>query len=325
MTESRPAAPRPASGRQDIDGILVLDKPKDITSMDVVRLVKRVTRARRVGHAGTLDPIATGVLPICLGQATRLMEDIVSGRKVYRAGVTLGAATDTYDAHGQTTRTGDWATVTRGQVEDLLPHFTGTIRQTPPMYSAVKHEGQRLYDLARAGIEVEREPRDVVVYRLELLDWAPPLLTVEAECGRGFYMRTLAHDLGEALGCGAHLSALTRTRTGPFGIERAVTAQRLEAAAAEGRWRELLEPVDAAVAGMEAMVVEPAAERHLRNGQPVTVRSAGAYVQHAEARRAYGTEGRFLGILRFDRPTSQWHPEKVFSLHEPSAYAPAAR
>ncbi|MBM3940805.1 MAG: tRNA pseudouridine(55) synthase TruB [SAR202 cluster bacterium] len=311
--------------RPEAHGIINLDKPVDATSMDMVRLAKRVTKVKHVGHAGTLDPIASGVLPICFGQATRLMEHMVGGRKVYRAGITLGVSTDTYDAQGKPVRTADPAGVTRDQVEALLPRFVGKIMQRPPMYSALKHDGQRLYDLARDGVEVERDEREVVVYRLALVDWAPPLFTIEAECGRGFYVRTLAHDLGEALGCGAHMSSLVRTRAGHFAIEDSITPDRLEAAGADGSWEDLLVPPDAAVLDMEALVVESAAERHLRNGQAATLRNTSMYVQHLEPRRAYSHDGRFLGIIRFNRPVNQWQPEKMFSLPEPSRYAPVVR
>ncbi len=305
-----------------VDGILVLNKPQGVTSMDMVRMAKRVTRVRRVGHAGTLDPIATGLLPICFGQATRLMEYLVDGRKVYRATFTLGTATDTYDALGEVTDRGDASGVTREDVEALLPGFTGAIAQQPPMFSALKHEGKRLYDLAREGIEVERPARDVIVYGIEILGWAPPTVELEVACGRGFYMRTLAHDLGIALGCYAHLSALVRTSAGPFTLEDAHEPQELEDAGEE--WQELLEPPAAALTRLEAIVLEPAAERHLRNGQAVSVPAAGLYAKHLDERRAYSASGLFLGIVRFSRPDSLWQPEKVFALSEPSPLAPGA-
>ena len=305
-----------------VDGILVLNKPQGVTSMDMVRRAKRVTRVKRVGHAGTLDPIATGLLPICFGQATRLMEYLVDGRKVYRASFTLGAATDTYDALGEVTDRGDASGVTREDVEALLPGFTGAVTQQPPMFSALKHEGRRLYDLAREGVEVERPARDVIVYGIDILGWEPPTVELEVACGRGFYMRTLANDLGIALGCYAHLSALVRTSAGPFALEDAHEPQELEEAGEA--WRELLEPPDAALARLEAIVLEPAAERHLRNGQAVSVPAAGVYAKHLDERRAYSTAGLFLGVVRFSRPDSMWQPEKVFALTEPSPLAPVA-
>ena len=304
------------------DGILVLDKPKNVTSMEMVRLAKRVTRVKRVGHAGTLDPIATGVLPICFGQATRLMEFMVDGRKIYKAEFTLGAATDTYDADGTQTHTGDASSVTREDVEAKLGDFLGAILQRPPMYSALKHEGQRLYELARAGVEVEREEREVVVHDIELLDWAPPKLTLRVECGRGFYMRTLADDLGESLGCYAHLSELERARSGEFSIEDSVSAEELGQVEDEEAWRDLLLPPDAALRGLETLSVDSAAERHIRDGRSITLPATSTYAKHLEARRAYSTDGRFLAVVRFNRPDSSWQPERVFNLPVPTSYAP---
>jgi len=304
------------------DGILVLNKGKDVTSMDMVRMAKRVTHVKRIGHAGTLDPIATGVLPICFGQATRLMEFMVDGRKTYKAEFTLGSATDTCDSYGTETDTGDWSVVTREEVEALFPDFTGVILQTPPMYSALKHEGQRLYELARAGIEVEREAREVVVHGITLLDWAPPKFTIEVNCGRGFYMRTLAHDMGTELGCFGHLSELERTKASSFTLDDTVVAETFEAAEDDEAWRDLLAPPDIALRALDALPVDAAAERHLRNGQAVALPAASTYAKHLDARRAYSTDGRFLAIVRFNRPDATWQPERVFNLPEPSPYAP---
>lgn len=308
--------------RPVVDGILNLDKPEGSTSMEVVRLVKRLTRVKRVGHAGTLDPIATGVLPICLGQATRLTEQLVDGSKIYRAEITLGVTTDTYDADGTSVGTCDPSAVTRAQVESLLPLFIGSILQRPPMFSAVKHRGRRLYELARAGVEVERPAREVRVERLSLLSWLPPRMTLEAECGRGFYMRALAHDLGIALGCGAHLSALVRVKAGPLTIDQTVRLEDFESAVRDATWEDLLEPSDLAVVGLAPLYLSGAAERQLRNGRPVVCQLTNNTISHMEARRAYGDDGRFLGIVRFDRALSHWRPEKLFSLPLRSPYAP---
>ena len=304
------------------DGILVLDKPKHVTSMNMVRLAKQITHVKRIGHAGTLDPIATGVLPICFGQATRLMEFMVDGRKIYKAEFTLGVATDTYDAEGTQTHLGDASSITREAVEAKFNDFLGVILQKPPMYSALKHEGKRLYELARAGVEVEREAREVVVHGLQLLDWSPPKLTVQVECGRGFYMRTLAHDLGESLGCYAHLSELERTKSGAFSINDTIHAEELEQVKDEDGWRDLLLPPDAALRGVEMLSMDSAAERHLRNGQSITLPATSTYAKHLEMRRAYSNDGRFLAVVRFNRPDNSWQPERVFDLPVPTSYAP---
>ena len=305
--------------RPEADGIFVINKPKDITSMDVVRAVKRVTRVKRVGHAGTLDPIATGVLPVCLGQATRFMDYLVGGGKSYVGEVTLGSATDTYDAEGEVTATGDASSVSRADVEAQLPLFTGAVMQQPPMYSAVKHEGQRLYELARAGVEVERPAREVVVHDLRLQEWKPPKVVLEVDCGKGFYMRSLAHDIGVGLGCHAHLSALVRTNVGPFSLADALTIEQLEA---EEDWEGLLEPPDAALLDMKGVVLPSAAERHLRNGQPVTLPASDPYTKHLEPRRAYSEDGHFLGLVRFNRPDNAWKPEKMMARPVLSRHTP---
>jgi tRNA pseudouridine55 synthase len=300
------------------DGIIVINKPKDATSMDVVRLVKRVTRVKRVGHAGTLDPIATGVLPVCIGQATRFMEYLVAGGKTYIGEVTLGASTDTYDAYGAVTQRSDYVGITRADVEAQLPLFTGLVMQQPPMYSAVKHAGQRLYDLARAGVQVERPSREVVVHRLQLLEWKPPRMVIQVECGKGFYMRSLAHDLGSALGCVAHLSELARTKAGPFALDGAITVERMQS---EEGWMDLLQTPDAALLDNPSVTLPASAERHVRNGQPVMLSGFGAYSRHLELRRAYSEDGRFLGLVRFNRPDASWKPEKIMAAPMMSRYA----
>jgi tRNA pseudouridine55 synthase len=310
--------------RPQIDGILDIHKLEGSTSMDVVRAVKRLTHVKRVGHAGTLDPIATGVLPVCLGQATRLMEYVVDQHKIYRAEFRLGAATDTHDAYGTVVNEQDPSGITRSEVEALLPVFTGDIQQQPPMYSALKREGKRLYDLARAGVEVERPTREVSVYSLSLVDWSPPLATIEVECGRGLYVRTLVHDIGATLGCGAHLSALIRLKVGPFTVDDAVTPEEFEAAVTSGTWEDLLSPPDVALLGHDSLTVAAPAEEQLRHGQAIPLPDTTMYARHLELRRAYTTDGRFLGVLRFNRAEGIWQPEKVFTLAEPSPYAPSA-
>jgi tRNA pseudouridine55 synthase len=312
-----------ASGsRPTADGILVLNKPKDVTSMEMVRLAKRVSHVKRVGHAGTLDPIATGVLPVCFGQATRLMEFMVDGRKIYRAEFKLGAATDTYDADGTETHTGDWSKVTREDVEALFPSFMGSVLQVPPMFSALKHEGKRLYELAREGIEVEREAREVFVHDIKLLEFDAPKVVIEVECGRGFYMRTFAHDVGLALGCYATMTELQRRKAGAFTIDDTMAPQAFEDATDDDEWRDLLLPPDAALQSLDALALDSAAERHLRNGQAVTLPASSTYAKHLDARRAYTPDGKFLAIVRFNRAESTWQPERVFNLSEPSPYSP---
>ena len=309
------------SRKPAIDGILNIDKPYGITSMDVVRRVKRASGQRRVGHGGTLDPIATGVIPICIGQATRLMEDVVGGAKTYLASVELGGSTNTYDALGEVTELRDASGVSLADIEDALPAFTGDILQVPPMYSALKRDGKRLYDLARAGVEVEREARPVTVHRIALKGWEPPVATLEVGCGKGFYMRSLAHDLGQALGCGGHLKTLARLRSGAFRVEEALPLEEAEERFADGSWREAMHSPDVALRGLRALIIGTRVEEMVRNGRAFDADSAPSQLPQqphpGERCRAYATDGRFLAIVVYDGEMRQWKPDKVFALRYP--------
>lgn len=203
-------------------GFLNIDKPLHMTSHDVVAKVRRKLGLRRVGHAGTLDPLASGVLVICVGRATRLSEYVMATTKVYDAQVRLGIVTTTYDAEGEVMRQADASMVTQQEIESVLPQFTGDIQQLPPMYSAVKQNGKKLYDIARQGGEVERKPRPVHIVSLDVTDWDLPDFSLQVTCGSGTYIRSLAYDIGEALNVGAHLSGLRRLQSGQFTIDRAV-------------------------------------------------------------------------------------------------------
>jgi tRNA pseudouridine55 synthase len=205
-----------------MNGVLVVDKPKGITSFDVVREVRRALNVKKVGHTGTLDPMATGVLPICIGDGTKIAQFITEATKAYDATVKFGATTDTLDAEGKVLERRPVPTLTRELLESALAKFRGPIQQVPPMYSAIKIGGKRLYELARAGEEVERAARDVTVFELTLRDFSADELQLSVTCSKGFFVRTLAADLGEALGCGAHLCALRRTQSGPFSLSQAI-------------------------------------------------------------------------------------------------------
>ena len=313
------------SRKATIDGILNIDKPYGITSMDVVRRIKRASGQRRVGHGGTLDPIATGVILVCIGQATRLMEDVVGGSKTYLASVELGVSTDTYDALGEVTERSDSTGVTLAHIEGALRHFTGKILQVPPMYSALKREGKRLYDLARAGVEVEREPRPVTVHGIALEGWEPPVVTLKVDCGKGFYMRSLAHDLGQALGCGGHMKTLARLRSGAFSVEDAQPLEEAEERFADGTWQEAMHSADVALRELRALVVGTRVEEMVRNGRFFDAGgdAGGAASQlpqqprPGERCRAYTTDGRFLAIVVYDGELRRWKPDKVFALRYP--------
>ena len=307
-------------GQAKISGIFIVDKPAGVTSHDVVQAVRRASGERRVGHAGTLDPMATGVLLICMGKATRLSEYLMEGRKRYRATIHLGVTTDTYDAQGQVTSQADALAVTRSQVEAAAARFVGVMEQRPPMYSAIKRQGQPLYKLARQGIQVEREPRPVHIHDIRFLAWAPPLFTLEITCSKGTYIRSLAHDLGQALGCGAHLAALTRTASGSFDLEQAITLPALLDALGNGTWAQHLRPMGEALGGRPAWTVDADTARRIQQGQQVEgllPSSLDRDVAEGDGPdnllcRAYNHAGDLIGVLRFLPETGKWQPDKVF-------------
>ena len=311
-----------------VSGILNLCKPIDCTSFDMVKRIRRLSGEKKVGHGGTLDPLASGVLPICLGRATRVSEFLADSSKTYRAVMKFGAATDTYDAEGTITEEHDASHLTLEKVEDSLVPYRGNILQEPPMYSALKHEGKRLYELAREGITIERPRRETAVHKLEILDWDPPFVTIYVDCGRGTYVRSLAHDIGQDLGVGAHLTELVRLRTGPFDISESVTPDEFEQAVEAGTWQELLFPMDFALTTMPAAVLDKRAERATINGQPIPIsyldydkistaaaQLSSAYREPGELIlcRAYSQEGRFLAVISAPTPRGPWSPKRVFA------------
>ena len=285
--------------------------------MDVVRRIKRASSVKKVGHGGTLDPFATGVIAVCMEQATRMMEYLVEGAKTYRGVVELGIETDTYDVQGEVTRRTDASGVTLSDVEAALSEFRGVILQVPPMYSALKRQGKRLYDLARAGVEVEREPRRVEVMDISVVDWSPPLVEVSVQCGRGFYMRSLAFDLGANLGCGAYLKSLVRMKSGTFDIADAVSLPEAERSFDADDWRGIVRAPDSIVERMRALIVEKREELHLRQGRPLAPNLKIPPARQNEQRRVYTTDGRFVGIVSFDAPGRQWQPQRVLSIDYP--------
>ena len=295
------------------DGILNINKSCGPTSHDVVSRVRKLIDMRRVGHAGTLDPLATGILLVCVGRATRVVEYLMDRRKVYRARVRLGIVTNTYDAEGQVVAESK-VEVGRDQVERTLEQFRGEIVQIPPMYSAVKHEGMPLYQLARQGIEVEREPRQVEVFRLDLVAWEPPKCTLEVVCSRGTYVRALAHDLGQALGCGAYLTGLVRLASGDFRLEDAVTMDQLARIAAAGDWSDVLHPIDAALTSFPALQLDEEDARRLCAGQSVSSLGQIHPVERVEdmMARVYKLDGTFLALATYDSTADVWRPRKVF-------------
>jgi len=276
--------------RDSRSGILPVEKGPGVTSFQVVAHLRRVLRAAKIGHGGTLDPAATGLLPILIGEATKLTPYLMDLDKEYLATVRLGVTTDTQDLSGTVLETRPVPGLDTAGVQVLLEKFVGRIRQVPPMYSALHHEGRRLYELAREGVEVERQPREVTVHAIVLESLAPPDLVLRVRCGKGFYVRTLAADLGEALGAGGALARLVRTRVGPYRVEDAVPWDTaLNARDGSELWPRVLPPDSVLEAMQEARLPEKAA-RAFVNGQSVTDSGAPGPV------RVYGADGTLLGI-----------------------------
>jgi len=263
-----------------VDGILVLDKPLGVSSNQALQIAKRLYFAAKAGHTGSLDPLATGVLPLCFGEATKFSQFLLDADKAYQSTFVLGVATATGDAEGEVTATADASGITEADVTQALTAFRGEIEQVPSMYSAIKQDGQPLYKLARQGKEVERKARRVVIKQLELRAFrggSRPEVDIYLECSKGTYVRSVAEDLGRALGCGAHVSALRRTRAGPFGIEDSVGLSTLEALKSNDRLAEmdaLLLPADTALGGLPLVRLSESGGFYIRQGQPVQVPNA---------------------------------------------------
>lgn len=285
---------RRRSGR-DVHGIVLLDKPAGLTSNQALQAVKRLFTARKAGHTGSLDPIATGLLPICLGEATKICGFLLNANKHYQVRVKLGERTDTGDSEGEVIETRPVPKTSDKELFRALKKLTGTLQQVPPMYSAIKHEGERLYKLARQGIEVERKPREVTVYQLELQDrHGPDELEVFVVCSKGTYVRTLVDDLGEILGCGAHVVALRRAGVEPYDTPPMHTLEELEALAADGveALDKVILPTDSALADWPAVALDPDSSFYLRRGQAVLVPRTPTEGNV----RLYAADGRFLGV-----------------------------
>ena len=276
------------------NGILVIDKPAGWTSQDVAAKLRGVFHERRVGHGGTLDPMATGVLPVFIGRATRAAEFAESAEKEYIAGLRLGTVTDTQDTSGNVIETRP-VTVTRAEVQAALARFLGPIEQIPPMYSAIKINGQKLYELARKGKEVARKPRSITIHELELLEGGGADYVLRVRCSKGTYVRTLCHDLGAALGCGGCMSSLRRTRAGSFTLQQALTMQQVLEFAAEHDPQQLLMPADALFAESLPLIVTMGQAAKLKNGAQIKdwQFAPGTY-------RVYAEDGEFLLLGRVE-------------------------
>ncbi len=295
-----------------MDGILNINKATGMTSHDVVARIRKLLHQRRVGHAGTLDPAASGVLPICIGQGTRIAEYLSESGKAYQAEITFGIVTDTYDAEGSIIRRADTSSLTLSQIEETLPHFLGPQQQLPPRYSAIKIQGQPAYKRVRSGEEITLEARAIEIHQLQVLAWEPPRLTLAVECSKGTYIRSLAYDLGEHLGYGAYLSALIRTRSGPFTLASSATLEQLAEANEEEIVSKYLLPADSALQDYPALALDAATIERVLHGN--AFRDPRVHVQpEATLARIYDTEGHFLAIATWNSQQQQWQPKKVFS------------
>jgi tRNA pseudouridine55 synthase len=289
-----------------ISGVLVVDKPIGLTSHDVVQIVRKGTNIRRAGHTGTLDPRASGVLVILIGPAVRLSEYVSASDKRYQAIVRLGASTDTYDADGRITSSAP-VTISEEQFEDSLGQFIGEIEQVPPPYSAVKVKGRKAYEMAREGEEVDLQPRKIKVYNLELLEWAPPEAVIDVYCSSGTYVRSLAHDLGNALGCGAHLVGLRRTKSGRFTLRDAVPLRRLRDSFEAGNWYQYLIPAAEALSDWPAVELGVDQVEAIRHGHRVA-----AEIGSTGWSRGISEQGELVALMEIDAETQEWQPRKVF-------------
>ena len=294
-----------------ISGVLVVDKPVGMTSHDVVQAVRTGTGLRRAGHTGTLDPRASGVLVILVGPAVRLSEFVSASDKRYQAIIRLGSTTDTFDADGKFTNSNETVNVTEDQFEKVLSTFIGEIEQTPPPYSAVKVQGRKAYDMARQGEEVELSPRKITVHHLEVLEWAPPEVVIDVHCSSGTYVRSLANDLGNVLGCGAYLVGLRRTKSGRFSLRDATPLRKLQDAFHAGNWYQYLIPAAEALAEWPAVELGPDEVEDVRHGHRV---KAAPEAQPGMV-RGVSTQGELVALMDLvtgENGEPEWQPKKVF-------------
>ncbi len=305
--------------RLNLDGVLLLDKPKDITSNDALVRVKRLFNAKKAGHTGTLDPFATGLLPLCFGEATKFSQDLLDADKSYDTVVKLGEVTDTGDTEGQILSMAEVPELTVAEIEAVLRRFRGTIKQVPPMYSALKRDGKPLYEYARQGITLERTARDVVIHDLRLVDWQPPFLTLSVTCSKGTYIRVLGTDIGEAIGCGAHLVALRRTRVGNLALSDAVGLDAIQnqPGDAQSLASQFLKPVDWLLAKSPAVTLDGILAERYCHGQRLSPVKEGINLPEGTGRyRIYGPDGVFLGTARL-RDDGILAPERLVALRKP--------
>lgn len=298
-------APKVKKTWKQVDGVLLLDKPVGLSSNDALQKARRLFSAAKGGHTGTLDPLASGLLPLCFGEATKFSADLLDADKTYEAELKLGVTTDSGDAEGQVIATAT-VDVAEAAILAVLPRFTGPIEQVPPMHSALKRDGRPLYELARQGIEVERAARAVTIHALEVLDFAGDVLRIRVRCSKGTYIRVLAADIGQALGCGAHLTALRRTAVADLDLMHAVTLAEIEALDEVDRMKRLA-PVDALLQSLPVLTLEGEAAARFRHGNPVSLpEGLSGKIRIYEA-------GRLIGVGEPGREGRLW-PKRLVQL-----------
>ncbi len=290
-----------------VSGVLVVDKPIGLTSHDIVQIIRRGTGIRRAGHTGTLDPRASGVLVILIGPAVRLSEYVSASDKRYQATIRLGSSTDTYDSEGAITGSASVEDITVEEFENILQNFIGEIQQVPPPYSAIKVKGRKAYEMAREGEEVNLEPRIIQVYSLDLLEWDPPEAVIDVFCSSGTYVRSLANDLGSALGCGAHLIGLRRTKSGRFTLRDAVPLRRLQDSFQAGDWYKYLIPAAEALGDWPMIELDADQVELVRHGHRVPAEPGSkGWV------RGVSQQGDLVALLECEEEAGEWQPRKVF-------------
>ncbi|MGC6377072.1 tRNA pseudouridine(55) synthase TruB [Bisgaard Taxon 45] len=302
---------RPRKRGRDIDGVFLLDKPQGMSSNDIMQKVKRVFQANKAGHTGALDPLATGMLPICLGEATKFSQFLLEADKRYQVTAKLGERTDTSDAEGQVVET-RIVNVSEQDILAALPHFRGELMQVPTMFSALKHQGKPLYEYARAGITVEREARPITIFELNFVTYAAPYLTLEVHCSKGTYIRTLVDDLGEYLGCGAHVTVLRRTAVANYPVEAMMDWERLQALAEQQDLALLdqhLLPTDSAVSALPALHLNQEQSQAIGFGQRVKFDNPTQLIGQV---RLFSDTQQFLGVGRVDEG-NVIHPQRLIS------------
>lgn len=292
-----------------MDGIFNLNKRTGMTSHDVVAQMRKLLQQKRIGHAGTLDPAASGVLPICVGQATRVAQYLSESGKAYQATLVFGLETDTYDAEGEIVRVAPTHDLQRTEIEQALTHLRGQQMQTPPRYSAIKIQGQAAYKRARAGEEIALAPRPIEITYLEIVHWQNPQLILDVECSKGTYIRSLAYDLGQILTCGAHLAGLVRSRSGPFALQESLTLEELATASAQGRLAQCAYPADHALAHYPALHLAESEAARVLCGSPFSCETPDTDRSLA---RVYNQAGQFIAIAQWQADCDHWQPHKVF-------------